>query len=113
RRVLFRSLVLEGAVVVQDLAKRQIARAGDVTARHPGTDLRLFAGEAARAAGVEDLLGAAVEVGEHLRLRADGAHAGRRLHRTFAGGRTAAFERPRSEEHTSELQSREKLVCRL
>src|SRR5215475_5312606 len=43
------------------------------------------------------------------RLR-DGRHLGQRRHAPFGGH---AEQPQRSEEHTSELQSREKLVCRL
>src|SRR5690606_41583358 len=44
--------------------------------------------------------------------RAPPGRPGRRG-RLPGAGDTAAGSRPRSEEHTSELQSREKLVCRL
>src|SRR2546421_5905519 len=36
-----------------------------------------------------------------------------RARRPVHGGRVRAWDRPRSEEHTSELQSRSDLVCRL
>src|SRR5690606_40001271 len=38
---------------------------------------------------------------------------GEDMHRTFTAIKAAEYARVRSEEHTSELQSREKLVCRL
>src|SRR2546422_4177039 len=41
------------------------------------------------------------------------ARAGRGLGGRAAPGRVVAFRAPRSEEHTSELQSRLHLVCRL
>src|SRR3712207_7088481 len=45
---------------------------------------------------------------------ADGAHAARRAHPAVVRHHGAAGRsRPRSEEHTSELQSRQYLVCRL
>src|SRR3712207_8296421 len=43
----------------------------------------------------------------------EGASADERDIRSFAAGRLADFKVPRSEEHTSELQSRQYLVCRL
>src|SRR5690606_41768548 len=54
-----------------------------------------------------------IELGEQLAQRVDG-HLG--LHGGHGGeraGRASRVERARSEEHTSELQSRENLVCRL
>src|SRR2546428_10017491 len=52
--------------------------------------------------------------GRH-RPHGTGAGAGdvRRLDQPHRGRRTAARAAPRSEEHTSELQSRSDLVCRL
>src|SRR5690349_23568037 len=56
-------------------------------------------------------------IGEHgLDERAPHAAAGaseRDLHRPAAGDATSPAMRERSEEHTSELQSRRDLVCRL
>src|SRR2546427_8544952 len=42
-----------------------------------------------------------------------GLGAGRRAGRALAGGRDRRGVHPRSEEHTSELQSQSNLVCRL
>src|SRR5436309_15664293 len=46
-------------------------------------------------------------------FRADGAGGGCPGIRSLHGGRASRHQAVRSEEHTSELQSRENLVCRL
>src|SRR5690606_41315974 len=80
-----------------------------------------------RSGGEEEaLLGAAARAEEHVERAVDVAHArGRQPFVPFDGERQVALGRVRrgvrrahehelrSEEHTSELQSREKLVCRL
>src|SRR5690606_39789871 len=80
------------------------------TRRSSDLAVRLLAGRsaAARAAGRGDLSGRAQQPARRIRHRADcrAPAAGR-------AGRAARHGDRRSEEHTSELQSRENLVCRL
>src|SRR3712207_7669214 len=73
----------------------------------------LFRSGAARQGGGDDrleLLGSGVERGEAPR---SGAEGGVDLPRPLSGGEDDDGRRARSEEHTSELQSRQYLVCRL
>ncbi len=63
-------LVLERAVGVEQRGVVHVARAGDVAGGHAGPGLRLGPGEARRAAGVDELLGLAAQVGEDLGLGA-------------------------------------------
>src|SRR3712207_7250446 len=51
--------------------------------------------------------------GTHRRRRGSGRGGGRAPRRARGAGSTGGGRRPRSEEHTSELQSRQYLVCRL